>query len=159
MQHLWKKWIERLIVLYKLVIFMREGWSDWRETYSKYYFDTSFCSWLKFYIWKRDLTGNLQVDIVIGIILDTLYISVYDLLFLNINTVNLVMLVFINQYFTLSTQYCIWISMSLWLNLSVFLLKNSRYKDIYLCLLDIICIFAMISYWTLSLIQISNVGY
>ena len=30
------------------------------------------------------MTGNLQVDIVIGIILDTLYISVYNLLSLTL---------------------------------------------------------------------------
>ena len=39
---------------------------------------------LKFYLWAWDVTGNLQVDIVIGIILDTLYISVYDLLSLTL---------------------------------------------------------------------------
>ena len=30
---------------------------------------------------EMDVTGNLQVDIMTGIVLDTLYISVYDHLF------------------------------------------------------------------------------
>ena len=38
-----KNWIERLVGLYKLVIFMHKGgWSDGRETSLKYYFGTSF---------------------------------------------------------------------------------------------------------------------
>ena len=45
------------------------------------YFDVGFIPLLKFDIWTWDVTGNLQVDIMTGIVLDTLYISVYDLLF------------------------------------------------------------------------------
>ena len=47
----------------------------------KYYFDAGLVSLLKFDLWEWDVTGNLQVDIMTGIVLGTLYILVYDLLF------------------------------------------------------------------------------
>ena len=45
------------------------------------YFVASFISLLKLNLWIWDATGNLQVDIMTGIVLDILYISVYYLLF------------------------------------------------------------------------------
>ena len=117
-----------------------------------------FFSWLKFDLWKWDVTGNLQVDIVIGMTLDTLYISVYNLLSLTLMQYTwlclclLSVLHFVNTIFFLN-KYAVVTEL---ISVSI---ENSRYNDIYLCLLDIICVFAVISCWTLSLIQIYNIGY
>ena len=120
---------------------------------------------LKFYLWAWDVTRNVQVDIVIGIILDTLYISVYDLLSLTLIQYTLLCLCLLisislcqnNIVFEL-VYYCNWIFQCVYFSV---LLLNIQDMMIYicLCLFDFICIVTMISYWTLSLIQISNVGY
>ena len=140
------------------------GWSDWsKNTWNTILILVLFL--LKFYLWAWDVIGNLQVDIVIGIILDTLYISVYDLLSLTLIQYTLLCMCLLisislcqnNIVFEL-VYYCNWIFQCVYF--SVLLLKiQDMMIYICLCMFDFICIVAMISYWTLFLIQISNVGY
>ena len=98
-------------VFWRLCCVSLRGWSDWGETYWRYYFDTSFVPG-----WSL-IFGNgmwLEISKLISwlVLFWILFIFQYMIFYFNINTVYFVMLVFIYKYFTLSTQHCIWISIS-----------------------------------------------
>ena len=138
---------------------------EWlKQKYLKYYFDTSVvpaevlslgmgCDW-KSPSWYHDWYYFRY----------SLYFSIWSSIF-NINTIYLLCLCLLisislcqnNIVFEL-IYYCNWIFQCLLFGATS---EYSRYDDIYicLCLFYFICVVAMISYWTLFLIQISNVGY
>ena len=117
--------------------------------------------WCWFYflteVWSLDMGCNWKSPKLISwlVLFWIHFIFQYTIFYFKINIVCFVMLVFIyNFHFVIQPNiifelicHCDWI-------FSIFTI-NSRYKDIHLCLLDIICIFTVVSYWTLSFIQIS----
>ena len=145
-------------VLYKLGIFM-ENRMEWLK---KDILEILCWCWFRFLteVWSLEMGCNWKYPswyhdcYCFGY---TLYFSIWSSILILIQCTLLCLYLFISislcQHNIVFELVCLLTEL-----ISVFA-ENSRYRNIYLCLLDIICVLAMIFYWTLSLIQISNVGY
>ena len=124
---------------------MRWGWSDWsKNTWNTILIVVLFL--LKFYLWEWDVTGNLQIDIVIGIILETLYISIYDLLSLTLIQYTLLCLCLLisislcqnNIVFEL-VYYCNWIFQCVYFSVLLLNIQDMMiYIYVYVCLISFV---------------------